>query len=315
MTNRQLAVLVALGCVWGASFLFIKVLIDAGVAPLGVSASRSTLGALTLTPIAFSVRHQFPRRRRAWARLLMLGALNFALPWTLFAIAEQHAPSSAAVVTNSSQPLWAALFATFLLKAERLSRPRIAGLLLGFAGVVVLMGDGLLNGGSSASVAVLVMLGATFCYGLSAVIIRRWMRDVPAIPLAIGQLGFCALYLMPAALLLGDVPGPSIGAGAIVSLAMLGGVGSGVMVVCYMWLIHQVGPVRAAVVTYLMPPIGVALGFLILDEKIGWNLAAGLVLVVCGVALVQQVPVRSLLSRAVRRRRVPAPEVLVSDEQ
>jgi len=309
MTNRQLAVLLTLGLVWGGSFLFIKVLIDAGVAPLGVSASRSTLGAVTLMPVAFALRHQFPRTWRLWAMLAMLGALNFALPWTLFATAEQHAPSSAAVVTNSSQPLWAAIFATFLLRAERLSGGRILGLLLGFAGVLVIMGDGLLHGGTSASLAVLVMLGATFCYGLSAVIIRRWMRSVPAMPLAIGQIGFCALYLLPAALTFRDVPGPSIGLGAVLSLAMLGGVSSGVMVVGYMWLIHQVGPVRAAVVTYLMPPIGVVLGFLVLDEKIGWSLAAGLVMVVMGVGLVQQVPVISLVSRLLPRTAVGAPAV------
>ena len=309
MTNRQLAVLLTLGLVWGGSFLFIKVLIDAGVAPLGVSASRSTLGAVTLMPVAFALRHQFPRTWRLWAMLAMLGALNFALPWTLFATAEQHAPSSAAVVTNSSQPLWAAIFATFLLRAERLSGGRILGLLLGFAGVLVIMGDGLLHGGTSASLAVLVMLGATFCYGLSAVIIRRWMRSVPAMPLAIGQIGFCALYLLPAALIFRDVPGPSIGLGAVLSLAMLGGVSSGVMVVGYMWLIHQVGPVRAAVVTYLMPPIGVVLGFLVLDEKIGWSLAAGLVMVVMGVGLVQQVPVISLVSRLLPRTAVGAPAV------
>jgi len=260
-------------------------------------------------PIAFALRHQFPRTWRLWAMLAMLGALNFALPWTLFATAEQHAPSSAAVVTNSSQPLWAAIFATFLLRAERLSGGRILGLLLGFAGVLVIMGDGLLHGGTSASLAVLVMLGATFCYGLSAVIIRRWMRSVPAMPLAIGQIGFCALYLLPAALIFRDVPGPSIGLGAVLSLAMLGGVSSGVMVVGYMWLIHQVGPVRAAVVTYLMPPIGVVLGFLVLDEKIGWSLAAGLVMVVMGVGLVQQVPVISLVSRLLPRTAVGAPAV------
>ncbi|MGH2633622.1 MAG: EamA family transporter, partial [Tepidiformaceae bacterium] len=113
--------------------------------------------------------------------------------------------------------------------------------------------------------------------------------------------------------IIGDVPGPSIGLGAVLSLAMLGGVSSGVMVVGYMWLIHQVGPVRAAVVTYLMPPIGVALGFLVLDEQVGWSLAAGLVLVVLGVALVQQVPVVALVSRM--RPGNAAPRPAASNEQ
>lgn len=301
MNFRQTTVLIALGCVWGASFLFIKVLVDAGVAPIGVSAGRSVIGALTLAPVGFHLRHRFPYRRGPWLWLALLGGLNFALPWTLFAIAEQHAPSGAASVANSSQPLWAAMFATLLLKGERLSGLRLAGLFVGFGGVIVLMGNGLFSAGSSGSVAILVMTGATFCYGLSAVIIRRWMRDVPALPLAIGQLGFCALYLAPIALLLGDAPTLAMGARAIASLALLGGFGSGAAVVGYMWLIQQVGPVRAAVVTYLMPPIGVALGWAVLGESLGFHLAGGLVLVVVGVVVVQRPPFAALLGRLLLR--------------
>ena len=308
MTSRQLSVLLTLGAVWGASFLFIKVLVDAGVAPIGVSAGRCALGALTLVPLAYSVRKQAPRSRRTWALLALLGFVNFALPWTLFAVAAQHAPSGASSIANSSQPLWAAILATFLLKADRLGRLRVTGLFVGFFGVLLLMGKDLLHADSSGSLAILILLFATFCYGFSAVIIRRFLHHVPAIFLASAQLGFASLYLVPLALFRGDFPGAGIGTNAMLSLILLGAANSGVAVIGYMWLIREVGPVRAGVVTYLMPPIGVTLGWLVLGESVGWNLLIGLAFVVAGVALVQQPPLRALARRlSFPRGAEPAP--------
>lgn len=306
MTTRQLLVLLGLGVVWGGSFLFIKVLVDAGVEPLGVSAGRTGLGFLTIAPFAWRGRDRFPRDRRSWGLLAGLGFLNFALPWTLFGIAAQHAPSGASSIANSSQPLWSAIFGTILLKADRLTPMRLLGLGVGFAGVILLMGEDMLKAGSSGSTAVLIMLGATMCYGISAVSIRRFLSHVPAVALAIGQIGFATLYLWPVALFTGAFASVQMGAGQWASFFALGCAGSGVGVIAYMWLIGEVGPVRAAVVTYLMPPIGVSLGWLVLGEPVGWNLLAGLGFVVAGVALVQGLPLRRWLSRPPASAPAPA---------
>lgn len=291
--------LLVLGAVWGASFLFIKVIIDAGVDPLGMSWGRTTLGALTLAPVAFRQRASFPRERRTWLILAWLGFFNFALPWTLFGIAAEHAPSGASSIANSSQPLWAAIFMTLLLPGDRLTRGRTIGLFTGFLGVIFLMGGDLLHAGSSGSLAILTMLGATFCYGLSGVTIRRWLKHVPAIPLAFSQLAFASLFLLPTAGATGALSTMDMGGAAIACMIALGVANSGFGVMGYMWLIHQVGPVRAAVVTYLMPPIGVALGWLVLDETVGWNLLIGLAFVIAGVALVQQITPRGILRRLI----------------
>ncbi len=128
---------------------------------------------------------------------------------------------------------------------------------------------------------------ATMCYALSAVFIRRWFGPVQPIALAAGQLGTAAAVLWPFALATGAFSGATMGAGQWGSLLALGGIGSGVCVAGYMWLIAEVGAVRAGLVTYLVPPVGVVLGWLVLDEAIGWNLLAGLVFVIGGVALVQ----------------------------
>jgi drug/metabolite transporter (DMT)-like permease len=298
--------LLSLGTIWGASFLFIKVCVDGGVEPLGMSSTRCLLGTLTLLPIVALRREPLPRRWRTWALMAFLGFLNFALPWTLFGIAEQHAPSGAASIANSSQPLWAAIIVAFVLRADRLSGVRLAGLLLGFGGVGVLMGRDIFDTSDNATTAILLMVFATFLYATSAVTIRRFLGGVSPLVLAAAQLGFATLFLAPLAFATSAVPTPDLRANVLLSLFLLGALNSGVAVSLYMWLIGEVGPVRAAVVTYLMPPIGVTLGWLFLGESVGWNLAGGLALVVAGVALVQQVPVRAL-ARRLRLMPRPAP--------
>lgn len=314
MNSRQFTVLALLALAWGASFLFIKVIIDAGAGATGLSFGRSALGALTLAPLAWRFRSRFPKNGLQWLILAGLGFFNFALPWTLFAVAAQHAPSSVSAIVNSSSPLWTAIFATILIKAEPLNRIRVMGLLCGFTGVVLLMGqDVLQSGGGSSAVAIVLMLAATLCYGSSAVAIRRWMRDVPAIPLAFGQLAIAACFLLPVAAVTGSMPTPALGGHAVASLLVLGLVNSGIGVMCMMWLIHEVGPVRAIVVTYLIPPIGVFLGWLVLGEPIGWNLVLGLGFVIAGVALVQQVSARGIARRISVRFTGAAPEAASSD--
>ena len=308
MTHRQIAALFSLGLIWGASFLFIRVLADAGVAPLGISAGRTAFGLATLAPFAWFARRQFPRARRTWLALAGLGMVNFALPWTFFGFGEKHVSSGAASVINSGMPMWAAVFSTILIRTDRLTPARIAGLLLGFAGVIAVMGADLGDFGGNSVRGMLAIVLATVCYGFSGVAIRRWLGHVPALPLTIGQIGFACLLLMPAALATGAYSGASMGGAEWTSLILLGAAGSGIAVAVYMWLIAQVGAVRAAVVTYLMPPIGVSLGWLLLDEAIGWNLVAGLALIVLGVALVQGVPLANLAAR-VTGRTVAAPVV------
>jgi drug/metabolite transporter (DMT)-like permease len=283
--------------IWGCSFLFLRVLVTAGMEPLGVSAARTVLGTAALLPFGFALRRQLPRSRRTWLALAVLGLTNFAIPWTLFAVGQQYVPSGVASITNSAQPLWAALVSTVMIREQQLGRGRIAGLLLGFVGVMVLMNDGLRNLDGESLKGIPVMVLATLFYAVSSVSIKRWLQHVPAVPLTIGQVGFAALYLAPAALVTGAFDDARMGWHEWSSLVILGTIGSGLSIVVFMWLIQQVGPVRAAMVTYLIPPVGVFAGWLLLDEPIGWNMLLGLAFIVAGVGIVQQVPVRRWLGR------------------
>ena len=285
--TRQLAVFLFLALAWGSSFLFVRVLAEAGVGAFGVSGGRCLLGFLSLVPFAIAKRRLFPRDRRTLAAIAFLGVLNFAIPWTLFALGAQHVPSGVSAITNASTPLWAAIFSTIIIRAERFDARRLTGLCLGFAGVMVLMQSRVHGLNREALLGIPVMLLATAAYGLSASIIRRWLHHVPAVPLTFGQVGVAAAILFPLALVTGSFDGASFGWHEWLSLLLLGGIGSGVASVLYMWLIGTLGPVRAASTTYLMPPVGVALGWLLLNESVAWSMVAGVVLILLGVALVQ----------------------------
>lgn len=287
MTPRQLAAFAFLAVAWGSSFLFIRVLVTHGLSPFGVSLSRTALGLAVLLPLAWRIRQTFPRERRTWAMLAALGAVNFAVPWTLFGLGARYVPSGVGTIANASNPLWAAALALAFVPSERVSPARVAGLTAGFFGVAILMQERVEGFDRESLLGIPPMLLATFCYAVSALAIRRWLPHVPALALTIGQVGWATVFLAPVALATGAFSQIDFGWREWASLAALGCIGSGLAVVAYMQLIREMGAVRASVVTYLMPPVGVFLGWLLLDEALTWSMAAGSVLILGGVALVQ----------------------------
>ena len=176
-----------------------------------MSGARSALGAASLLPFAYALRSKFPRDRPTWALMAGLGILNFALPWTLFSIGQRHVPSGVGSIANSAQPLWAAIFSVALIKGDALGRTKSFGLLLGFAGVVVLM-PGRIRGLDSESLqGIPPMILATVLYGISAVSIRKWLRHVPAVQLTFVQIGVAGCLLLPIALATGAYDNASMG--------------------------------------------------------------------------------------------------------
>lgn len=306
MTNRQLALLTALALTWGCSFLFIKVIVDAGIAPAGMAGLRTLLGAVSLTPFAWRARAGFRQPRRKWLIMVGLGLVNFAIPWTIFGIAGDHIPTGASAVANASAPLWSALLVAILLPSEPLTPARAAGLLLGFAGVLVLMGRDLADVSGGHAPYILLILAATLSYGFSSVSIRRWLPGVPPVPLATVQVATASAVLVPYAFATGGFEGADWAPRVILSIVALGGLSSGVAVVAYMYLIQSTGPVRASVVTYMIPPIGVLLGWLVLDEAVGWSLIVALAFILGGVALVQGINPRRIVARLAPSRPFPA---------
>ncbi len=295
MTLGQLAQLVLLGTIWGSSYLMIKVAV-AGIPPLPLVGGRLVLGAATLLAVLALRGIRLPRRPAAWADLTVMALAGNIAPFLLIAWGEQHIDSGLAAVLNATTPFFAVLFAVLAFRAERFSRAKLAGLLLGFGGVLVLSGADLAALASSSAQGQLAILLSSACYGFGFAYARARLRGEP-LALSAGQILVASALLAPPALLLTDLPSLELTLPRLVAWIGLGAVSSGLAYILYYRLIAQVGAVNASLSTYLMPPVGVTLGWLILDEPVGWRTVAGVVGILAGLAVVQgkvPVPLRRL---------------------
>ena len=171
----------ALSLVWGASFLFIKVGLQ-GLSPAQVVLGRILLGAVALAVIMTVTRRRWPRELRVWGHMLVVGIFFCAVPFTLFAWAEQYVPSSLASIYNAATPIMTLLLTPLILRSERLGPARTAGLVIGILGVVVLTGPWQLLGSSdlrSTIPAQVACLGATTSYGFAGLYLRRFVSGLP----------------------------------------------------------------------------------------------------------------------------------------
>ncbi len=284
--NRSAALrLGLLATIWGTSFVFIKVSLE-GLSPLQIAVARIGLGAAVLLGIVALRSGRLPRGWSTWGHLAVVGVLANVVPFFLFGWAEQRVPSSLAGIYNATTPLFTLLAAmTALRSEERATLSRLAGLLLGFLGVVVVLAPwrGL---GSAALNGQLACLTAGACYGLAITYTRRYLsgRGYSALALAAGQLLCAAAELVLLAPLWAAHP-VSLPWRVSLSILALGGLGTGIAYLIFYGLIGEIGATAASTVTYLVPVVAVALGVAVLREAVGWNDFAGAVVVLLGVAV------------------------------
>ncbi|WP_432844696.1 DMT family transporter [Amycolatopsis sp. CA-161197] len=274
---------VALAVVWGASFLFIKVGLQ-GLSPAQVALARVGFGALALAVVLAVRRRPLPRDPALWGHLAVVSVLLCAAPFLLFSWAEQYISSGLASIFNATTPLLTMVFAAAALPAERLTPPRVAGLLLGFAGVLTLVGVWQGVDLSHELTAQLACLGATTCYGAAFVYLRRFVSPKGADPVvvAFGQVGFATVLLLVLAPVVASQP-MHLSAAVVVSMLALGVLGTGIAYVWNTRVVAAWGAAHASSVTYLTPVVGVALGVLVLNEPVHWNEPVGALLVVLGI--------------------------------
>lgn len=289
----DVAVITALASMWGFSFLFIKVAV-AVMSPLWIVGVRTGVGALVLLVILRLRRRALPRDRATWGRLLVLATLGNAIPWGLLAWAEQFIPSGLAAVINALTPSSTLLVAA-AVGLERLTGRRIAGLALALGGTLLAVWTELGSPGRGAAAVAVVV--ATVCYGAAAVFAKRFVSGThPPLVIATGQVGLAALLSLPLAAIVGPTPTPAeLGPAVVGSVVALGALGTGAAFFLFYTLIARVGATNAAMVTYLVPVVGVAAGGLLLGEAVGPTLVLGASLIVGGIWLAQ-------------RERAPVPE-------
>ncbi len=287
MTPKALLALLALGAIWGASFLFIKVIVDE-TSSLEVAEGRMFFGALAVGVVIAMRKMPLRRPPALWFKVAVWALVGIVVPFILIAWAEEHIASGTASVLNSSMPLFTMLFAAIFLIEEQLTPARVAGLGIGFVGIIVLAGGDVYDLRDSAVLGQLAVVGAAACYGAGAVYARSLLKEEDPVSLTGGQLMLGTLLVLPLMLIVRGTPDYSLSVEAWLSLLALGVLGTGIAIIIYMWLVDNVGSVRSSLVTYIIPIVGLFLGWAVLDESIGINTVLGCALIIAGVAAVMR---------------------------
>jgi drug/metabolite transporter (DMT)-like permease len=290
--------LVVLSCIWGNSFLLTKVVVDE-VPPLTLVEGRFLLSTAVLLLLLRVFRLSFSLTRTLWLGVTFMGLVNNAIPFVLITWGQEHIDSSLAAILQSTMPLFAVVIAPLWIK-ERLTLERAAGVLIGFAGVFVLIGPDLRSIAESSTLAQLAVVVASAGYATGTVFARRYLQERPPVVFAMGQMLVASAVLLPLALAV-DRPfdlHPSVK--AALAWAALGVVSSGLAYVIFFWLIQRLEALEVSLIAYLIPLVAVLMGWLVLDESLAANSFAGLALIVLGVFVVQGG------WQALRRRLMPA---------
>jgi drug/metabolite transporter (DMT)-like permease len=279
-------IFLALGFFWGSSYLFIKIGVDNGLQPFTLIMFRLLIGLVLLASVVRLAGEPLPRDPRMYGHLFVMGVINIAIPFSLITYAEQTVDSSLAAVINGAVPLFVIVIAALFLKGETVTINRVAGLVVGFIGVAVLVGLDVTDLGSANTLGELALIGATISYAVGNVYNKAHVHGLrPMIP-ALFQVFFGLLVTGALAFLtehpLAVVPTPE----AILAVVWLGLLGSGLAYLLYFRILQHWGATRTSMVAYLLPVVGIGLGALVLHEGVAINTLIGTILVIGGIALV-----------------------------
>lgn len=283
---RDVGLLVALALMWGLSFMWIKVALQA-FAPLWIVAIRCVIGAAVLLVLLRMRRLRLPRGWRVWVDLVVLAALGNAIPWVLMSLASVHLPSGLVAVINALAPS-ATLVVAIAVGLERPSVRRTVGLLVALSGTALAVSSSL--GVPGTTLAALGVVAATVSYGIGAVYGKRRLSGQHApLSIAAGQILAAAISMTVLSSFVSPLPGideitPSI-LGALVGLGLFG---TGLAFLCYYTLMERVGATATILVTYFLPIVALVAGVIVLGEPLQLVIIAGTALTIVGVWMAQQ---------------------------
>ena len=295
----------ALALIWGSSFLLMKFAL-VGMSPAQLVLGRLIAGSVVLLIVVQLTGQKLPARGSVWGHLAFMSVVANIAPFFLFAWGEERVTSGMAGILNGTTPLFTLAVAIVALSDERFTPQRIAGLLLGFVGVVVVVGPWNGNGANTVS-GQIACLGAAACYGVGIVYARRFItpRKVAPLALSAAQLSIAtALLTFSAPLTMGGRL--NLTPLALGSVLALGAIGTGFAYLLFYGLITEIGATSASLVTYLIPVVAVFLGVLVQDDPLTWNLFAGAAIVVAAAAMAE--------GRIGSRRVTDAPAILAPEE-
>jgi drug/metabolite transporter (DMT)-like permease len=273
--------LIALSLAWGGSFFFSKVAV-AELPPLTIVLARVGVAAAALLPVLYLAGQALPRDRGTWAAFFGMGVLNNLIPFCLIVWGQTRIGSGLAAILNATTPLFTVLVAHVLTADEKITPKRLAGVLLGLAGVVVLIGPQVLGGLGGEVTAQIAILGAALSYAFAGIFGRRF-RGLPPMVTATGQVSATSVMMLPIVCLVDRpwaLPMPS-GATlwSLVGLALLS---TSLAYVLYFKLLARVGATNTVLVTLLIPPSAMLLGHLVLGEVLSGRAWMGMALIALG---------------------------------
>ncbi|MER6950202.1 DMT family transporter [Nonomuraea sp. NPDC000554] len=279
----SLARMGVLALLWGSGFLWIKLALNNGLTPLQITFARSALGAAVLVGLAWSARQRLPRDRATWGRLVVAAFFCNALPFFLFSVGEQSVGSGVAGVLNATTPLWSLLIGLALGTERGLGPVRLGGLLLGFAGTLLIFAPwqaaGLLSWGA------LALLGAAASYAVAFAYMARRLTGKGTAPIALSAAQLVTAAGLSALALPAGGASVNLNATAVIAVAVLGIFSTGLTFYLNYRLIADEGATSAATVGYLLPVVSVALGAIVLHEELGLRVIAGMAVVLVGVGM------------------------------
>lgn len=285
-TRLDWALFIALGFMWGSSYLFIRIGVDEGLRPLTLVMLRLAIGFAVLLLVALFLRPVLPRDRRTLGHLLVMAVLNVVTPFWLITFGEQTVNSSLASILNSTVPLFTIITAALFLHDEPITVNRLVGLGVGFVGVVLLTGQGLAAMTAGGGIGELALVLSSVSYAAGNVYARRNVRAVAPMAVAFCQVGFALLMTTVLAFVIENPLAATVTPRAAMAVIWLGLLGSGLAYVVFFRMLSRWGSTRASLVAYVIPIWGIVLGVLVLHESIDGRVLAGTALVIGGVALV-----------------------------
>jgi drug/metabolite transporter (DMT)-like permease len=292
MKQRNFILLLLLASMWGPSFLFIKVAVE-HYPPLTLVAIRLGVAAISLFAFLKLSGGSLPRGWNLWGKFIFVSFFANSLPFALFSFGEQFADSGSAAILNGTTPIFTILFAHYMISEERLSARAAVGVVIGFIGVLTIFVRELFDlvSGSpladpKAMLGMAAFVGASICYGLAIAFGRKYLRGLPPLVGPASQLIAASVTTIPIALMIERpfnlTPTPA----ATISLLVLGIWGTAFAYLVFYKLVDSASATFLSLVTYLLPPIGLILGVLVLGEQPGWNAYTGTLLIVFGVMIV-----------------------------
>lgn len=281
--------LLVLAAMWGPSFIFIKIAVE-DIPPFTMVVGRVGTAALLLLALLHLQGGRLPKPGPIWKHLALVALVHNAIPFTLFNWGEQHIDSALAAILNGTTPLFTIILAHMFVADDRITPRKLAGVLIGFGGLLMLIGPSLLDGFHATTWGLLAVATAAACYGIAIVYTRLHLRGLPPLVAPTAQMLLATLYVLPLSLLVDrpfSMPMPSWA--ALGSLLVLGVFGTAVAFIVYYRLIEATNPTYVSTVTYMLPVVGVILGVTVLNEQLAWNAYVGCALILSGVMIVNGV--------------------------